>query len=598
MGTGGELMGALGRRAVWAAASVALVIATALAAPHLAEAGDAPTAGTHQDHPSAATHAAQMDAVALAQGLERAPDTGICDGAAFQFRTRRGLHCTAGPMLEDMFTPAQLAGAEVDAASDGTPAQTTEAPKASCLGDGSDGKRFQLVYARRSNVTDRYSATATEMRSWAATIDQTLQASAAKTGGDRQARWVTDRTCNATVLTITVANTITTFPQLVDALEAQNLTSKQRKYLVAWDDSDTTDAFCGLGQSMPDNTAGPTNANETQPIGPMFAAVQPTCWTGAVAAHEVMHTLGAVQAGAPHATRYGHCTDESDLLCYVDGAGTVTTQVCPVSQESLYDCNNDDYFNTNPPTGNYLKTHWNPATSGWLDPNPPPAPAYSPFTSWTGFVDRQHRDVVGRAPTLAESSTWVADLDADRATRSQLVDALRRSAENTTNVDPTARLYRAFLGRAPDAGGLEFWIGRRRAGTWSLTRMADSFASSSEFTTKYGTLTNRQFVTRIYTDVLGRTADPSGVNYWTGKLDRKEKTRGGVMVGFSESSEYLRKQAQNTDVSVAYIFLLDRAPTAAEIKAWVDRQIAGTLHTTLIEELLASDGYAARVARG
>jgi hypothetical protein len=68
------------------------------------------------------------------------------------------------------------------------------------------------------------------------------------------------------------------------------------------------------------------------------------------------------------------------------------------------------------------------------------------------------------------------------------------------------------------------------------------------------------------------------------------------MVGFSESGEYLRKQSQNTDVSVAYIFLLDRVPNAAETKAWVDRQVAGTPHTTLIEEILASRAYAVRVA--
>jgi hypothetical protein len=548
-------------------------------------------------HVSGPTHLAQVRAVALAQGLEPASADGPCAGAAYEFRTRRGLHCTAGPMLEHMFTPAQLAGAtDATAADVGSGATTSKI--VNCLGDGTDGKRFQLVYARRANVTDRYATTAPKVRSWAATIDQTLQASAVKTGGQRQARWVTDQTCSPTVLNITVANSVTTFPQLMDALEAQNLTSRNRKYLVAWDDSDTTDSFCGLGQSMPDDTAGPTNRNETQTLGPMIAALQPTCWTGAVAAHEIMHTLGAVQKGAPHASAYGHCTDESDLLCYVDGPGTVTRQVCPSSQESLYDCNDDDYFNVNPPTGNYLKTHWNPATSGWLDPNPPPLPGYSPFASWAALVEREHRDVIGRAPTVTETGTWVANLQTDQATRAQLVDSLRRSSENTTNVDPTARLYRAFLGRAPDASGLKFWIGRRRAGTWSLTRMADSFASSSEFTRKYGTLTNRQFVTRIYTDVLGRASDPTGVNYWTGKLDRKEKTRGGVMVGFSESSEYKRKQAQNTDVSVAYIFLLGRVPTSTETATWVQRQVAGIPHTTLIEEILASTEYTARVARG
>lgn len=583
----------LGQRAAWMAGAVALVVGSVLVAPLLAPADAAPaTDAPAHDHPSAATHRAQMAAVAEAQGLERAPAGGTCAGG-YEFRTRRGLRCTAGPMLANMFTPAQLAddtpAADAAAAADGV---------VSCIGDGSDGKRFQLVYARRSNVTDRYAATASKMRGWAATIDQTLQLSAQKWKDDRQARWAVDRTCTPTVVNVVVGNDVTTFAALVDALEAKGLTSRLRKYVVAWDDSDTTDSFCGLGEWMTDDTAGPTNRNETQPIGAMFAAVQPSCWTGSVVAHEIMHTLGAVQPGAPHATTYGHCTDDSDLLCYVDGAGTVVRQVCPTSQEPLYDCNGDDYFNTSPAAGSYLATHWNAATSGWLDANPPPPPRYSPFGSWASLVDRQHRDVIGRPPTLDESSGWISKLDGGTATRGQLVDGLRRSTENTTNVDPTARLYRAFLGRAPDATGLRFWIGRRRAGTWTLTKMADSFASSSEFTRKYGSLTNRQFVTRIYTDVLGRAADRSGVDYWTGKLDRKERTRGGVMVGFSESSEYQRKQAQNTDVSVAFIFLLGRVPDAGEAKAWVDAQLAGTPHATLIEGLLSSDAYAARIAAG
>ncbi|MCU1368888.1 MAG: hypothetical protein JWO77_82 [Ilumatobacteraceae bacterium] len=489
---------------------------------------------------------------------------------------------------------AEAAGRAGGAASVDAPAPDGEV---NCVGDGAAGKRVQLVYARRRAATDRYAATAVKMRSWAPAVDQIFQQSAAKTGGDRQVRWAATSACTPTVLDIVVGNDVTTFAQLLTALKGQNLTAKDRKYLVAWDDADTVDSFCGLGQVMPDDKAGPTNNNETQPLGGMIAAVEPACWTGPLAAHELIHTLGAVQTSAPHATAFGHCTDGSDLLCYADGSGEVITKVCPTSQATLFDCNNDDYYAATPVAGSYLATHWNTATSGWLDPHPPPAPRYAPFASWAALVERQHRDVLGRPPTTAESSSWVTKLEAGTATRAQLVDSLRRSPENTSSVDPTARLYRAFLGRAPDAGGLEFWIGRRRAGTWTLTRMADSFASSSEFQRKYGTLTNRQFVTRIYTDVLGRTADPKGVDYWTGKLDRGERSRGGVMVGFSESSEYLRKQAQNTDVSVAYIFLLDRVPTAAETKAWVDRQLAGTAHTTLIEELLASREYAVRLTK-
>lgn len=220
---------------------------------------------------------------------------------------------------------------------------------------------------------------------------------------------------------------------------------------------------------------------------------------------------------------------------------------------------------------------------------------WAPFASWTALVKRQYLDLTGAQPNSIVVGSWVSRLADGSATAGDLVEALRRGSDNTKNVDPVARLYRAFLGRTPDAGGLRFWVGRKRAGTWTVTKMADSFATSSEFTRTYGKLTNRAFVTRIYTDVLGRAADTSGVNYWTGTLDAKTRTRGQVMVGFSESSEYKRKQAENTDVAVAYVFLLGRSPSASEVTDWVDRQKSGTSAVTLAQELLDSPGYAAHV---
>lgn len=224
------------------------------------------------------------------------------------------------------------------------------------------------------------------------------------------------------------------------------------------------------------------------------------------------------------------------------------------------------------------------------------AQPYAPFANWAALVEQQYRDVLGRVPTGSESSTWVAKLTAGTASASDLVHSLRRSTDNLNNVDATARLYRALLGRAPDRSGLQFWIGRRRAGTWTLVRMADNFAGSSEFKRKYGTLTNRQYVTRIYTDVLGRSADPSGVDYWTRQLDLKRRSRGSVMVGFSESNEYKTKQAETVDGSIGYLFLLGRVPTTQELTDWVTAQKGGTTHQDLLSELLLSDAYAARFA--
>ena len=222
-------------------------------------------------------------------------------------------------------------------------------------------------------------------------------------------------------------------------------------------------------------------------------------------------------------------------------------------------------------------------------------PSFAPFASWNAFIIRQYQDLTAQNPTTSNLNAWRENLATGAKTKGELIEGLRRSSENVANVDPVARLYRAFLGRTPDAGGLKFWVNRRRAGTWTLTKMADSFASSNEFKTKYGTLTNRQFVTRIYTDVLGRTADTAGVNYWTGRLDAHAKTRGQVMVGFSESSEYKRKQAENTDAAVVFIYVMGRRPSDLEVAGWASRNKAGIPVPELAEELLRSSAYATHI---
>lgn len=228
------------------------------------------------------------------------------------------------------------------------------------------------------------------------------------------------------------------------------------------------------------------------------------------------------------------------------------------------------------------------AAGPWLAASTPTE--HPGFGSWTDLVTLHFRAFVNRPPTTDERTVWVTHLTNGTQTPGELDGYLRTTKENLANVDPVVRLYRAFLGRAPDANGLRYWIAKKRAvppaKTWSITQLANQFAGSAEFQRKYGSLSNQAFVTRIYTDVLGRAADPSGVTFWTKQLDTKRRTRATVMVGFSESPEYQRKQAANTDVAVAYLSLVGRMPTAPETTAWTTAAAGGTTTIELLDQLV------------
>ena len=111
--------------------------------------------------------------------------------------------------------------------------------------------------------------------------------------------------------------------------------------------------------------------------------------------HEMTHTLGAVQWGAPHSTeprgqtqpQYGHCWQGADVMCYVEdgGAAHPMQQDCatlPGAIPQSYDCGRDDYFNPAPAPGSYLATHWNTYDSVFLAPCGEIAPACGGGTLW------------------------------------------------------------------------------------------------------------------------------------------------------------------------------------------------------------------------
>ena len=163
-----------------------------------------------------------------------------------------------------------------------------------------------------------------------------------------------------------------------------------------------------------------------------------------------------------------------------------------------------------------------------------------------GFVNLVYLNVLRRSPDDAGRIHWNARL-ANGMSRSAMMMAFAESPEfykKTNTIAPHSsaegkirRLYEAFFLRNPDASGLTYWLGVLDRG--GLSTVAGQLAASPEFQNRYGTLSDRAFVTLVYNNVLGRAPDANGFDFWTGKLSNG-MSRGSMMIGFSEAAENIR----------------------------------------------------------
>lgn len=172
----------------------------------------------------------------------------------------------------------------------------------------------------------------------------------------------------------------------------------------------------------------------------------------------------------------------------------------------------------------------------------------------TGFVSQLYRNVLGREADASGLSYWRGQL-ATGATRGDVLLGLSESPENVTRTGgavsaglwtpntatvDVVRYYEAVFGRAPDAAGLTYWIGALQSGV-TPEQLGQALTGSAEFSARYGGLSNREFVSQLYQNSLGRAGDAGGVDHWTRALDSGGASRGGVVTAFATSGEMTDK---------------------------------------------------------
>lgn len=190
-----------------------------------------------------------------------------------------------------------------------------------------------------------------------------------------------------------------------------------------------------------------------------------------------------------------------------------------------------------------------------------------------GEVEKLVRDlyaaVLGRPPGAGDLDYWVGRFEAGTAP-DRLAESLARTREGWSQV--VRQHYRLALGREGEAGGVGYWTDVLQRTDAPDTLLTDLFASPEVFTARGGG-TNPGFFTYLYDRVLDRAPDAGGLAYWVDRLDswpgqasigRKSAARALVFTG-----EGITRQVQAAHEAVCGVPATGAAlaPLTARFKA-------------------------------
>ena len=201
------------------------------------------------------------------------------------------------------------------------------------------------------------------------------------------------------------------------------------------------------------------------------------------------------------------------------------------------------------------------------------------------WVSALYRDFLGRASDQGGLDFWYGRLQSGAVpTREALALTFARRDEYLDIV--ITRFYAQALGRQPDAGILA-WRQALAAGA-SPAVIASAFYASPERYAAAGS-TDGAWVDGLYSSLLGRAADPAGRQYWAaqaGALGRQ-----AVAETLFASPESLARRVQ-----ALYQSLLGRAADPVGLAVW-PAQVRDRGDLVLASSLAASPEYDARAQR-
>lgn len=217
----------------------------------------------------------------------------------------------------------------------------------------------------------------------------------------------------------------------------------------------------------------------------------------------------------------------------------------------------------------------------------------NPTLNSTFFVTQLYKDILGRTPTATELSTGVAFLTTNPTGLPDLALTVFTSAEFQTNANFLTKCYLALLQRDPDITSWAQIFKLMQSGTQQLTALT-GFLGTPEYLAAYpSNLTNSNFVTLLYQNLLGRAPDSAGLAYWNFILNIG-LPRSLVLNGFISSPEYDARMSHRVTANLLYMTLLQRSGEPNGLNFWTVELNFGVPLRTVIGSFINSPEYLAR----
>jgi len=305
------------------------------------------------------------------------PGTGACAGAYERADRTLGDSCTHGldvPMDEAAAMELAACNPDQDITTCPPPPGWALPTRIPCYTAGPFVDVLYLYWG-----TSQFDAAKEQIRRSVASVDKLFDISARSASGTdyvRHVRWRMDASCKLKVTPVQVPSSVNPGDifGIKDNLINRGIIKSSAKYLGYIDEPGCGG---GIAELTNDTRASQANySNQGGTLGLTFGCLEgyhPYAGFGAtIAAHELMHTLGAVNPNTPHTTG-GHCWDDDadahkggDTMCYDDGYPGTFTQFCSTTYPETFDCRKDDYYNPLPASGSFLTRYWNAARNQFL----------------------------------------------------------------------------------------------------------------------------------------------------------------------------------------------------------------------------------------